>query len=63
MRDLMKFVQDELVARKDILVAAAGDIKSLSYYEIREGEKLRTQFFKGVVIQRRGSANQNVLHP
>ena len=25
------------------------------YYEIKEGEKTRTQFFKGVVIQRRGS--------
>ena len=24
------------------------------YYEIREGEKVRTQFFKGVVIQVRG---------
>ena len=25
------------------------------YYEIREGEKTRTQFFRGVVIQRRGN--------
>ena len=25
------------------------------YYEIKEGEKSRTQFFKGVVIQRRGT--------
>lgn len=24
------------------------------YYQIREGEKVRTQFFKGVVLQRRG---------
>ena len=27
------------------------------YYEIKEGEKTRTQFFKGVVIQRKGSGN------
>ena len=25
-----------------------------SYYEIREGEKVRTQFFRGVVIQIKG---------
>ena len=25
------------------------------YYEIKEGDKKRTQFFKGVVIQRKGS--------
>ena len=25
------------------------------YYEIKEGEKSRVQFFKGVVIQRRGT--------
>ena len=25
------------------------------YYEIREGEKVRTQFFRGVVIQIKGS--------
>jgi len=25
------------------------------YYEIKEGEKVRTQFFRGVVIQRRGA--------
>ena len=56
MADLMKFVQDELVARKDFPVFAAGDTITV-YYEIREGEKTRTQFFKGVVIQRRGSAN------
>jgi large subunit ribosomal protein L19 len=56
MADLMKFVQDEFVTRKDFPVFAAGDTITV-YYEIREGEKTRTQFFKGVVIQRRGSAN------
>lgn len=50
----MKFVQDEFVAKKDFPVFGAGDTITV-YYEIREGEKTRTQFFKGVVIQRRGS--------
>ena len=56
MADLMKFVQNEFVAKKEFPVFAAGDTITV-YYEIREGEKTRTQFFKGVVIQRRGSAN------
>jgi large subunit ribosomal protein L19 len=56
MADLMKFVKDEFVTRKDFPVFGAGDTITV-YYEIKEGEKTRTQFFKGVVIQRRGSAN------
>lgn len=54
MADLMKFVNDEFVEKKDFPAFAAGDTITV-YYEIREGEKTRTQFFKGVVIQRRGS--------
>lgn len=56
MADLMKFVQDEFVAKKDFPNFGAGDTITV-YYEIKEGEKTRTQFFKGVVIQRRGSGN------
>ncbi len=56
MADLMKFVQDEFVARKDFPDFSAGDTITV-YYEIKEGEKTRTQFFKGVVIQRRGSGS------
>jgi large subunit ribosomal protein L19 len=56
MADLMKFVQTELVAKKDFPVFGAGDTITV-FYEIKEGEKTRTQFFKGVVIQRRGSGN------
>ena len=54
MADLLKFVQDEFVAKKDFPVFGAGDTITV-YYEIKEGEKTRTQFFKGVVIQRRGT--------
>lgn len=56
MADLMKFVQDEFVTKKDFPDFGAGDTITV-YYEIKEGEKTRTQFFKGVVIQRRGSGN------
>jgi len=50
----MKFVNDEFVTRKEFPTFGAGDTITV-YYEIKEGEKTRTQFFKGVVIQRRGS--------
>ncbi len=52
--DLVKFVQDEFVTKKDFPEFKAGDTITV-YYEIKEGEKTRTQFFKGVVIQKRGS--------
>jgi large subunit ribosomal protein L19 len=54
MSDLMKFVKDELVTKKEFPDFGAGDTITV-FYEIKEGEKVRTQFFKGVVIQRRGS--------
>ena len=54
MADLLKFVQDEFVTKKDFPAFGAGDTITV-YYEIKEGEKKRTQFFRGVVIQRRGS--------
>ena len=56
MADLMKFVKDEFVTKKEFPVFGAGDTITV-FYEIKEGEKTRTQFFKGVVIQRRGSGN------
>ena len=54
MESLIKFVEDEFVQKKDFPEFSAGDTITV-YYEIKEGEKTRTQFFKGVVIQRRGS--------
>ncbi|WP_224482575.1 50S ribosomal protein L19 [Robertkochia aurantiaca] len=54
MEALVKFVQDEFVTRKDFPEFSAGDTITV-YYEIKEGEKTRTQFFRGVVIQRRGT--------
>ena len=54
MSSLLKFVQDELVEKKDFPDFSAGDTITV-FYEIREGEKKRIQFFKGVVLQRKGS--------
>lgn len=54
MESLISFVENEFVPKKDFPQFGAGDTITV-YYEIKEGEKTRTQFFKGVVIQRRGS--------
>ena len=54
MEDLVKFVQNEFVEKKDMPEFSAGDTITV-YYEIKEGAKTRTQFFRGVVIQKRGS--------
>ena len=56
MSNLMDFVQNEMVSKKDFPNFSAGDTITV-YYEIKEGEKTRTQFFKGVVIQKRGSSS------
>lgn len=52
--DLLKYVNDELVQKNEFPEFGAGDTITV-YYTIREGEKSRTQFFRGTVIQRRGS--------
>lgn len=56
MEELVKFVQDEFVTKKEFPKFSAGDTIT-AYYEIKEGSKTRTQFFKGVVIQLRGTGS------
>lgn len=56
MEALIKYVQDEFVTRKEFPEFSAGDTITV-YYEIKEGNKTRTQFFRGVVIQKRGSGS------
>ncbi len=56
MEDLVKFVQNEFVTKKEFPNFSAGDTITV-YYEIKEGNKTRTQFFRGVVIQRRGAGS------
>ena len=56
MSSLVKFVEEQFVDKKDLPSFSSGDTITV-YYEIREGDKTRTQFFKGVVLQRRGSGS------
>ncbi|MCH2216702.1 MAG: 50S ribosomal protein L19 [Flavobacteriales bacterium] len=60
MESLMKFVQDEFVTKNENPEFSAGDTITV-YYEIKEGNKTRTQFFKGVVIQKRGSGTSETF--
>ncbi|MDP5229198.1 MAG: 50S ribosomal protein L19 [Cellulophaga sp.] len=60
MEALLKFVEDEFVTKKEFPNFSAGDTITV-YYEIKEGEKTRTQFFRGVVIQRRGSGSSETF--
>ncbi|PIE50507.1 MAG: 50S ribosomal protein L19 [Flavobacteriales bacterium] len=52
--DLLNYVQEKYIEKKDFPEFSAGDTITV-YYEIKEGNKTRTQFFKGVVIQLRGT--------
>jgi large subunit ribosomal protein L19 len=54
MEHLIQYVQDEFVEKKSFPAFQAGDTITV-YYEIREGEKVRTQFYRGVVIQIKGT--------
>lgn len=58
--DLVKFVQDEFVEKKDFPSFSSGDTITV-YYEIKEGQKTRTQFYKGVVIQIKGSGSSKTF--
>ena len=53
MEALVNFVQKEFIQKKDFPEFSAGDTITV-FYEIREGDKVRTQFFRGVVIQIKG---------
>ena len=54
MEQLISYVQDHFIEKKDFPEFSSGDTLTV-YYEIREGDKSRTQFFKGVVIQVKGT--------
>ena len=53
MEPLVSYVQNEFLTKKDFPEFDSGDSITV-YYQIREGEKVRTQFFKGTVIQIKG---------
>ena len=52
--DITKTIADQLTEAKELPAFKAGDNITV-YYTIKEGSKQRTQFFKGDVIQRKGS--------
>jgi large subunit ribosomal protein L19 len=52
--DLIRLVEAEFTANKEIVEFNAGDTVTV-HYRIREGNKERIQQFQGVVIQRRNS--------
>ena len=54
MEPLLKYVQDEFINKNEFPSFKSGDTITV-YYEIKEGQKTRTQFFKGVVIQIKGT--------
>jgi len=52
--NITETIAKELTAAKDLPSFKAGDTITV-YYTIKEGDKERTQLFKGDVIQRKGS--------
>ena len=55
--DLVKFVEEQAIAKKDFPAFKSGDTVSV-HYKIREGNKECIQIYQGVVIQR-NSAGAN----
>jgi len=54
MDTLKKEIEENLISKKSHTNFKAGDTITV-YLKIKEGDKERTQFFKGDVIQRKGS--------
>ena len=54
--DFLNEISNELTKAKELPKFNSGDQVTV-YYTIKEGKKERTQFFKGVVLQRKGSGN------
>src|SRR5690625_3734205 len=54
MQPILKYVEDKYIEKNDFPEFHPGDTIT-AYYRISEGDKSRTQFFRGVVIQIRGT--------
>lgn len=54
--NLKESVSKEISTLKELPVFGSGDTVTV-YYKIKEGNKQRIQFFKGVVLQRKGSGS------
>ena len=55
--DLVKFVEEQVIAKNEFPAFKSGDTVSV-HYKIREGNKERIQIYQGVVLQR-NSAGAN----
>ncbi|WEK19358.1 MAG: 50S ribosomal protein L19 [Candidatus Pedobacter colombiensis] len=49
--DLVKFVEEQVIAKNEFPAFKSGDTVSV-HYKIREGNKERIQIYQGVVLQR-----------
>ena len=52
-KELIQYVEDNFVEKKELPVFKAGDTITV-HYKIKEGDKERIQQFQGVVLQRSG---------
>jgi large subunit ribosomal protein L19 len=58
--DILNFVENEFVERKEFPVFKSGDTIKVTY-KIIEGSKERLQSFQGVVIQRKGTGKRETF--
>ncbi len=58
--ELIKYIEDTYVTRKEFPAFKAGDTITVTY-KIKEGEKERLQSFAGVVLQRRGTSTRETF--
>nr|WP_295767649.1 50S ribosomal protein L19 [Mucilaginibacter aquatilis] len=56
MMDLIKFVEEQSVEKKQVPAFKSGDTVTV-HYKIREGNKERVQLYQGVVIQRNSAGS------
>ena len=59
-QDIINFVEQEFVERKEFPEFGAGDTITVTY-KIKEGSKERLQSFQGVVLQRRGPKSRETF--
>lgn len=58
--DLMKVVEKEFATENNLPQFNSGDTITV-HYKIKEGNKERTQMFRGTVIQRKGAGNSETF--
>lgn len=58
--DLIKVVENEFAVKKDFPEFGAGDTVTV-HYKIKEGSKERIQNYRGVVLQRRGTGQNETF--